>query len=138
VLSAGPHFFESGPWDVATRRAPCFPIPSYFGFAFATDLFRSNPRSARERKGIREMVCAVFHSDLVECRGPDWKTITCESRFALSPRGIVVGTYELIRIETLPMLVSGDVHWLACSTGANVQSRRTSGSSRGRRIVSRQ
>jgi hypothetical protein len=77
--------------------------------------FCGNPRSSGERKRVLEMTRAVFHGDFFEYRGPDWKTITQQSLFALSPRGIAVATYrtyELIRMETIPVLASDDVHWL--------------------------
>jgi len=77
--------------------------------------FCGNSRSSGERKRVLEMARAVFRADFLEYRGPEWKEISENSVFGFSPRGIAVGTYrtyELIRMETIPIVASDEIHWL--------------------------
>jgi hypothetical protein len=106
---------SSGMGHVAVPWLQCeFPPPKHRKIThFLT--FCGNSRSSGERKRVLEMTRAVFHGDFFEYRGPEWKTVAQESLFALSPRGIAVATYrtyELIRMETIPVLASDEVHWL--------------------------
>jgi hypothetical protein len=77
--------------------------------------FCGNQRSSGERKQILETARAVFQRDLYEYRGTEWATVSRESLFGFAPRGIAVGTYrvfELIRLETIPIVATDKVHWL--------------------------
>jgi hypothetical protein len=77
--------------------------------------FCGNARASGERKHVLETARAVFGGDLVEYRGPDWRRVTADSRFGLAPRGIAVATYrtfELIRMEVIPVVATDSVHWL--------------------------
>jgi hypothetical protein len=77
--------------------------------------FCGNSRASGERKHVLETARAVFRGDFVEYRGPEWREITQASIFGLAPRGIAVATYrtfELIRMETIPVVATDKVHWL--------------------------
>jgi hypothetical protein len=77
--------------------------------------FCGNPRSSRTRKVILEAARSVFGRDMFEYRGDDWEGVSQESLFGFAPRGLAVGTYrtfELIRMETIPIVATDDLLWL--------------------------
>jgi hypothetical protein len=77
--------------------------------------FCGNPQSSVERKGVLDVARAVFHRDLFEYRGSDWKGVSESSVFGFAPRGTAVGTcraFELIRMEVIPVIASDEMHWL--------------------------
>jgi hypothetical protein len=98
------------PWLQCEFHAPSNPRIFKYFLSFC-----GNSRASGERKHVLETARAVFHNDFIEYRGTNWKRITEESVFGFAPRGIAVATYrtfELIRLETIPVIATDEVHWL--------------------------
>lgn len=109
VLSAGGMGHVAIPWIQCNMGPPKKRKYEHF------ISFCGNPRSAMERKVTLEAARGSFGNYLYEYRGGDWRQISENSMFGYAPRGIAVATYrtyELIRMETIPVIATTDVHWL--------------------------
>jgi hypothetical protein len=77
--------------------------------------FCGNVRSCWARKVVIEAAKRAFGTLWTEYRGDKWIEVSQRSYFGFSPRGIAIGTYrtfELIRMETIPVILSDSRHWL--------------------------
>lgn len=57
----------------------------------------------------------LFGSDFYQDYTKDWMDVFSKSKFILSPRGVAVGTYrtyEILRMEEIPVIVTDKFHWL--------------------------
>ena len=77
--------------------------------------FCGNSRSSSQRIELMDICRTLFGSLLYEYRGPKWEDVIYNSLFSLSPRGIAVATYrtyEILRMESIPVIITTDIHWL--------------------------
>ena len=77
--------------------------------------FCGNPLSSKQRKNSILIANSIFGNNFIIYRGNNWKDYYSNSTFGFSPRGISVGTYrttELIRLHTIPLIITDNEHWL--------------------------